>query len=118
MGGRGSRSGMSAGGGGGSQSLEDRLMMSGEYVGSREVERQIEDELNYRLAEGEEYAHVDSFRIISNPGDGRTGDVEAQYHVGVRIPLGRDPETGDMEYEYDTEYRSSTFQVVLRNTNR
>ena len=123
MGGRGSKGRMGGGGGGGRinqniESLEERLIASGQYVGAREVERQIEDELNRFLAEGEEDARVDSFRIISNPGDGRMGDVEAEYHVDLRIPVGRDPETGDMEYEYETEYRTDTFQVVLRRDSR
>lgn len=103
------------GGSGASTNVDERVRSSRDYVGQREVESQIEDQLNYSLSSGEEDARVDSFRIISNPGNGRTGDVEAQYHVDVRVPVGRDPETGVMEYDYDTEYRSETFQVVLRN---
>ncbi len=100
------------------QSVDERVRSSREYVGQQEVENQIDDYIRYNLGDGETSAGVDSFRIISNPGDGEFGDVEAQYHVNVRIPIGYDDETGRMEYETDTEYRSETFQVRLRNRRR
>ena len=98
----------------GTEEVDGLIRNSEDYVGDHSIERQIRDILNYHLGEGEQYADVDSFDIISNPGNGDFGDVEAQYHVNVKIPVGRDPETGQMEYEYDTEYRSDVFQVVLR----
>ena len=67
------------------------------------------------IGSGEEYADVESFKIVSNPGNGKTGDVEAEYSVSQRIPVGYDPETGRTEYDYDTEYRKGTFQVKLKN---
>lgn len=103
-----------AGSGKATQQVEERVINSGRFIGQSAVESQIEDELNHNLGDGEEYAQVDSFKIVSNPGDGDFGDVEAEYHVNVRIELGRNPETGDMEYEYDTEYRKDTFQVKLK----
>ena len=117
FGGNGASSGKKSGGAGGSkatQSVEERVINSKRYIGQSAVESQIEDELNHNLGAGEEYAQVDSFKIVSNPGDGDFGDVEAEYHVNTRTPIGRDPETGDMEYEYDTEYRKDTFQVKLK----
>lgn len=112
--------GRGSGGSGGARgkrggSVDNKVRSSADYVGDRSVERQINEQLNHSLGSGEEYADVESFKIISNPGNGQTGDVEAEYRVGLKIPVGYDYEIGQTEYEYDTEYRTQTFQIKLRN---
>lgn len=111
MGGRGSSSGKGSGG----RSIDSSVRSSKDYVGDKSVEKQINEQLRYNLGSGEEYADVESFKIVSNPGNGKTGDVEAEYSVSQRIPVGYDLETGRTEYDYDTEYRRGTFQVKLKN---
>ena len=115
-GGRGGKgSGGSRGGGRAGGSVDDKVRSSKDYVGDRSVENQINEQLRYSLGGNEEYADVESFKIVSNPGNGNTGDVEAEYRVSMKIPVGYDYETGQTEYEYDTEYRRGTFQVKLKN---
>lgn len=116
FGGRGGKgSGGSRGGGRAGGSVDDKVRSSEDYVGDRSVEKQINEQLRYNLGSGEQYADVESFKIVSNPGNGQTGDVEAEYSVSMKIPVGYDYETGQTEYEYDTEYRRGTFQVKLKN---
>lgn len=116
FGGRGGKgSGGSRGGGRAGGSVDDKIRSSEDYVGDRSVEKQINEQLRYSLGSGEQYADVESFKIVSNPGNGQTGDVEAEYSVSMKIPVGYDYETGQTEYEYDTEYRRGTFQVKLKN---
>lgn len=116
FGGRGGKgSGGSRGGGRAGGSVDDKVRSSKDYVGDRSVEKQINEQLRYSLGSGEQYADVESFKIVSNPGNGQTGDVEAEYSVSMKIPVGYDYETGQTEYEYDTEYRRGTFQVKLKN---
>lgn len=116
FGGRGGGgSGGARGGRAGGGSIDSKVRSSEDYVGDRSVERQINEQLQYSLGGGEESAYVESFKIISNPGNGQTGDVEAEYRVGLKIPVGYDYETGQTEYEYGTEYRTQTFQIKLRN---
>lgn len=116
FGGRGGGgSGGARGGGRAGGSVDSKVRSSEDYVGDRSVEKQINEQLRYSLGSGEQYADVESFKVVSNPGNGQTGDVEAEYSVSMRIPVGYDYETGQTEYEYDTEYRRGTFQVKLKN---
>lgn len=95
---------------------EDTIINSRDYIGQREIENQINEQLQYNLGDGEEYATVESFRIISNPGNGEFGDVEAEYRVTVRIPYDEYDSDGYRTTSYDTEYeyRTDVFQVRLR----
>ena len=90
------------------------IVNSPDFVGDRSLREQANDFLRHHLGENESYADVESYEIISNPGNGYMGDVEVEYSVDVRIPVGRDPETGREEYETDTEYRKTTLQLRLR----
>ena len=115
FGGRGGGGSGGARGGRAGGSMDSKVRSSEDYVGDRSVEKQINEQLRYSLGSGEQYADVESFKIVSNPGNGQTGDVEAEYSVSMKIPVGYDYETGQTEYEYDTEYRRGTFQVKLKN---
>ena len=98
------------------RNVDEEVRLSSDYVGQREVENQINEQLRYNLGDGEEYASVASFRIISNPGGGEMGDVEATYQVTVRIPYEEYDSDGYSQTYYDTEYeyRTDTFQVRLK----
>ena len=56
------------------------------------------DYMNYNLDPG-----MESARVL-NVTDLRTGKVRIDYSAEMRVPVGRDPETGREEYEYETEY--------------
>lgn len=97
-------------------SIDEQVRQSPDYIGQREIENQINEQIRYSLDYDEEYASVDSFRIISNPGGGELGDVEATYQVTLRIPYTETDADGYSQTYYDTEYeyRTDTFQVILK----
>ena len=98
-------------------SIQEQVSSSPDYVGDRSVEEQIDDQLRYNLPMGAEYARVDSFTIVSNPGGGEFGDVEAQYTVEYSIPVTQTDADGYTwtDYERESETVYSTFQVRLKN---
>ena len=108
--GHGTSSGRSGG-------MNDAIRKRADYVGDDEVVRQINDQLRHGLGTNGEYASVDpdSIRITSDARRNNQGfgTVSADYEVNLRIPVGVDPETGRIEVEYDTEYRSREFNVRL-----
>lgn len=80
-----------------------------DYIGDKEIESQVNDQLRYHLGTGEEYAEVEQFEIIQYPTQSGMADVDVQYSVNVIIP------NGDGTYERDTEYRTTTVQLKVLN---
>lgn len=98
-----------------SEKAHENVTASRNFVGSSNLERQARDYLNHHLGYGEEYADVKDFHIAQNPTENGLADVDVEYEVRVRIPVGRDPETGVEEYEDDYEYRTKTLQLKVLN---
>lgn len=118
MGGRGSSS-SNIGNGRNSSSLSvsERVQMSPDYIGQRNIEDQVSEQIRYgMLGEGEDLVAVNSVTIDTNPGDGEMGDVTAEYQVRVDTSYDETDADGytyivrDSEYEY----RTDTFQVRLK----
>ena len=66
--------------------------------------KKIKSNLNHSLWSGETDRSNVQFE-----GYDKHGNIRVSYDVSVQIPVGVDPETGQQEYEYDTEYRESVF---------
>lgn len=109
MGGRGQNRG-------GNTVRYDDIRAQSDYVGDRNIENQVNDILRHNLGENEEWAEITDFRIVSNPGGGRVGDVEADYDVTIRTSYPEYNSDGTREevFEEETERRTDIFQVVLR----
>ena len=126
MGGRGSSSaGGGARGGAGNatnaaidwnnpEQVRQNLLSSGDYIGDSEVKREVEDWLNHNLSRYESSASVDEIRVISNPGGREFGDVEVDYTVIERVPVGRDPDTGLQDFDFERASYTETFHMRLR----
>ncbi len=96
-----------------SEKAHDAVLEDPHFVGEKEVEEQAYDQLKYNLAYYETHLSVTSFRIVQYPTDGGLADVDVEYDVDVKIPVGRDIETGRTEYEYETEGRKETLQLKV-----
>ena len=69
---------------GNSLSISERVQSSPDYVGQRNIEDQVSEQIRYgMLGDGETLVAVNSVTIESNPGDGKMGDVTAEYQVRV-----------------------------------
>ena len=75
-----------------------------------ELINKVQKMLNYQLGRGEEYATVDDIKVLGKTKSGKTR-LRVLYSVSVRIPVGRDPETGIEEYEYDDEFRTTDLDI-------
>ena len=84
-------------------------------VENSEVLQRAQDYVSHRLGTNEYSAKVISAEVVSEIDRDGIADVKVEYEVGVRIPIGIDPETGRMEIETDTEYRTGTFAMKVRN---
>lgn len=62
-----------------------------------------ENYLNYHLGSGETGVKVTSLETTKD------GKIKVNYDVDVKISVGVDSETGQTQYEFDTESRSETF---------
>ena len=105
----------------GNISLDDSIRASRDYIGSTNVESQISEQIRYgMLGEGEDLVAINSFTIDTNPGNGDVGNVTAEYQV--RVDTSYDDYDSDGERytvrDSETEYRTDTFQVVLKKRNR
>ena len=75
-----------------------------------ELTNKVQKMLKYQLGRGEEYATVDDIKVLGKTKSGKTR-LRVSYSVSVRIPVGRDPETGIEEYEYDDESRTTDLDI-------
>lgn len=118
MGGRSSSSGL---GNRASMSISERVQMSPDYVGQRNIEDQVSEQIRYgMLGDGEDLVAVNSITIETNPGDGEVGDVTAEYQVRVDTSY-EDVDADGYTYtvhDHEYEYRTDTFQVVLKRRNK
>lgn len=88
---------------------------SSRFVGDDNLKNQAKDYLNHHLLPNDDYCTVDEMRIIQNPTSSGVADVEVEYTVDMSIPVGMDQETGRMEYDSDTDYRTKTLQLKVWN---
>lgn len=103
MGGRGSGGGKRAGGGG-----------AGGGVTQSAVNRAAQEYVQNHLYAGETFGTVESVQIVSPVDKNGYADVKIEAHKSVQIPVGRDIETGQMEYDYDVEYQTITTRLKVR----
>lgn len=76
-----------------------------------DLEAKVKDYLNYHLSANDEYIPtVRDIKVLGKSDDG-TVTVEATYDASVTIPYGRDPETGAVLYDTDTETRTDVFNI-------
>lgn len=99
MGGNGSGGGKRSGGGGVAQSAVNRAAQ--EYV-------------QHHLYNGETFGTVESAQVVSPVDKNGYADVKIEARKDVQIPVGRDFETGQMEYNYDVEYQTITTHLKVR----
>ena len=117
MGGRSSSSNIGVGRNASSLSISERVQSSPDYVGQRNIEDQVSEQIRYgMLGEGEDLVAVRSVTIDTNPGDGEVGDVTAEYQVRVDTSYEDVDADGYRQTirDYETEYRTDTFQVRLK----
>ncbi len=94
---------------------DDVVRASSRFVGDDNLKNQAKDYLNHHLGPNDDWCTVDAMRIIQNPTSSGIADVEVEYTVDMEIPVGIDHETGRMEYDSDTDYRSQTLQLKVWN---
>jgi hypothetical protein len=90
-----------------SSPLTDQVKADPNYIGDKAVEKQLNDQIAYRLGSGESYASADSWEITELPKGSKKATVKVEGHTSVSIPL------GDGEYERDTEYWTRTYKVTV-----
>lgn len=102
FGGRGSGGGKGGGGG------ADR------GVAQSAVNRAAQEYVQHHLYNGETFGTVESAQIVSPVDKNGYADVKIEARKDVQIPIGRDIETGQMEYDYDVEYQTITTHLKVR----
>lgn len=99
---------------GGSKGKTAAIKTGAGKIDQSKVTAAAKDYVTHHLYGSEEYATVDEAKVISLVDKDGYADVEVKYHTSIRIDLGVDPETGEHEYESDTEYRKSTYRLKIK----
>lgn len=105
MGGRGSGGAGAARGGGSTR---------GEGAAQSVVNRAAQEYVQNHLNNGETFGVVESAQVVSPLDKNGYADVKIETRKSVQIPVGRDIETGRMEYDYDVEYQTITTRLKVR----
>lgn len=102
--GKGSGAGGARGGGGGGRAKQS------------DVNNAAQEYVQNHLNQGETFGTVESAKVVSPIDANGYADVKIETRKSVQITLGIDPETGRMEYDYDTEYQRFTTRLKVRQS--
>ena len=92
--------------------VHQRMNESKGVAPSKEYYKKVEDILNHRLGSYETGVSIEDIQMLSEtPG---TITLEVEYSVDIRIPM-LDPEDKRTYYENDTEYRTQTMTLDLKD---